>query len=799
MTALVLRGIVQRRLRSLLTGLAVLLGVAMIAGTYIQTDQIERAFTEITQATNAGSDVVVTPAQAFQGDLSTGEQTLPETLVARLKAVPGVSAAAGGLWTPGSLVLRGKRVGSEFAPGMLNAMLPAPFNPSRVVRGRMPGRSGEVAVNRQVAERQRLRLGQRVGIATRTGVRYAKLVGTIDLRTGTSMGGATVIVAPLATVQEWSQNERRLSLVMAVAGPGVSASELAQRVRSVAGPGLTVRTGEAQAAHEASTINDQLGKFLRPMLLALAGASLMVGGFIIFNTFSVTVAQRSREFALLRSIGASRRQVVAAVTGEALLLGIVASVLGLGAGALFALGLGALFDAIGFGIPRTGLVVEARTIVISLAVGVGVTLAAALGPALRATRVPPVVALSGTIPPSARSRRWTPWVAGALTALGVALLVAGLFAGGPATARLGAMGAGVWVLFIGLALGARFFVRPVASVIGWPIERLFAVPGHLARENAMRSPGRTASTSASLMVGLGLVVFVSVFAAGLKASVNDSLDELVRADYIVQAAGVEPLPAGAADSISAAPGVGTSLAVRFDRIEVDGKPVKAATDILTGVDPARLLGVYRFKWLEGGSDDLLDRLGPGTVLAEEQFAEAHGRGVGDRVSVRTPSGRTASLRIIGMYRDPQIMQGDDRRRAAVRRRLRRPRPDALPDRAPRRRLPRGHPPLARPGAGELPRGDGALQRRVPRLDRGPARPDREPALRAAGHEPRDLAVRDRQQPVPVDPRAHARVRPAARGRDDGRADPSHRALRERHHVRDRRRARAGWSASSSPG
>jgi putative ABC transport system permease protein len=208
----------------------------------------------------------------------------------------------------------------------------------------------------------------------------------------------------------------------------------------------------------------------------------------------------------------------------------------------------------------------------------------------------------------------------------------------------------------------------VASVIGWPIERLFGVPGRLARENAMGSPGRTASTSASLMVGLGLVVFVAVFAAGLKASVNDSIKDLVRADYIVQANGAEPLPAGAASAIASAPGVGTSLAVRFDRIQVNRHPVKSTTDVLTGVDPASLLGVYRFKWLHGGSDALLDRLRPGALLAEEQFAETHHRGVGDRITIRTTSGGSASVRIIGIYRDPQILQGtivDERQFAAV--------------------------------------------------------------------------------------------------------------------------------------
>ena len=657
MTALVLRGMAQRRLRSFLTGLAILLGVAMIAGTYIQTDQIDRAFTEITAATNASNDVVITPPEAFQGNIQTGESTFPQALLDEVRAVEGMAEVAGNLWTPGSIVIDGERVGNDYAPGAITGVMRPPFDPLEYLHGRRPGAPDEIALNRQFAEREDLGVGDAVGVATRTGVRHVRIVGIVDLESGTSMGGSTIIVAPLPAVQEWSENVGRLSLINGMAGPGVGADELVERVRAAVGHRATVRTGQAQAEYEADAINDQLGRFLTPMLLALAGASLMVGGFIIFNTFSVTVAQRTREFALLRSLGASRRQVVAAVSGEALVIGVVASILGLAVGALFAVALGALFDLIGFGIPRTGLVVELRTIVVSLCVGVGVTLAAALAPAVRATRIPPIAALSAAAAPVERRRRWTRWLAVATALAGVALLVGGLFSDGAATARMGAMGAGVWLLFVGLALSARYVVRPVASAIGWPIERFFAVPGRLARENAMRSPGRTASTSAALMVGLGLVVFVAVFAAGLKSSVNTSLDELVHADYIIGAAGTEPLPGGAGDAISAAPGVETSLAVRFDQVKVNGAPLNMTTDTIEGVDPTRIAGVYRFHWLEGGSDALLDRLGPGTTVTEEQFVKTHGLALGDQMAVRTRSGKGASLRIIGIYRDPQILQG----------------------------------------------------------------------------------------------------------------------------------------------
>ena len=293
------------------------------------------------------------------------------------------------------------------------------------------------------------------------------------------------------------------------------------------------------------------------------------------------------------------------------------------------------------------------------------TLAAALAPALRATRVPPIVALSGITAPSARAKRWTPWAAGVLTALGVALLVGGLFAGGPATARLGAMGAGVWVLFIGLALSARFFVRPVASVIGWPVERMFAVPGRLARENAMRSPGRTASTAAALMVGLGLVVFVAVFAAGLKASVNPSINELVRADYIISAAG-RSRSLGRRRLHLGAPGVGTVARRRFDRIEVDGQQVNLTrTRSRASTRPASPASTASTG--SGAADDAArqpragDRARRGAVRQDPR--QGRRRPHHGPVAVR-PRGDAA---VIGLYRDPQILQGASSTSASSRR------------------------------------------------------------------------------------------------------------------------------------
>jgi putative ABC transport system permease protein len=241
--------------------------------------------------------------------------------------------------------------------------------------------------------------------------------------------------------------------------------------------------------------------------------------------------------------------------------------------------------------------------------------------------------------------------------LGVALLVQGMFGGGPAVGRLSAMAGGAVLIFIGVALAARYVVRPLAGALGWPIEHAFHEPGRLARENAMRNPARTATTSAALMIGLALVVFVAVFASGLRSSIIGSLDDRIESQVIVTGKGFQPIPAGAGEVIDRVEGVRTASPVYGDQVEVDGKPSNLLTDILDGVDPDRLLEVYAPEWLGDTTDATVTRLHGDTALVEEQFAEAHGIRVGERFRVETVAGGTATLTAIGAYRDPQIMQG----------------------------------------------------------------------------------------------------------------------------------------------
>jgi putative ABC transport system permease protein len=656
MIAVALRSMAERKLRSALTAIAVLLGVAMIAGTFVQTDQIRVAFDDIMQTANAGIDANVAPRTQFTSQFG-APQTIDESMVARVARVRGVRRAEGQLFADAAIVVGGKAVEPRFAPAFIASNLAPPFNPLRLVSGRLRAGPGEILVNRKLADDEHLAVGARVGVTSRTGIHRVRLVGIVDFGKVSSMGGATMIVAPLHDVQAWNRLQGKVTSIPAAAEAGVSPEQLVRSIRAVLPPSLEVKTGAQTAADASKQINDAIGAFLKPALLAFSGAAVLVGAFIIFNTFSITVAQRRREFALLRSLGASRAQVLRGVAAEALALGLAASVAGLLCGLAFAKLLGALFDAAGMGIPRGAMELAPRTIAIGLAVGVGVTALAAVVPAVRATRVPPVAAMREEAvadgPPPTRRRHA---VVALAAVLGVALLVQGLAGGGAAAGRLSAMGAGSLLVFIGVAMSARYVVRPLAAIVGRPLERIAPTTGELARENASRNPARTAVTAATLMVGLGLVVFVAVFAAGLKTSITGGIDQRVRADLVVSSDTMAPLPNAAGERVRTLPDVLALAPQYMDQMQVNGRRVNTLTDLLNGVEPLSLRDVYRFRWLHGSNVEL-QRLVPGAALIEEQFAKQHHIAVGDRFRVTGQTGRTATLTAIAEYRDPQVMQG----------------------------------------------------------------------------------------------------------------------------------------------
>ncbi len=655
MLRLIVRGVLARKLRTVLTSIAIVLGVAMVAGTFILTDQINTAFDDIFETGNEKIDAVVTRQTEFDS-FEDPAPPMPESVVAQVAAVDGVGIAEGQVNAQGQLVVDGEAVSSQGgAPAIVVSNVSPEINPSVALEGRLPENPGEVAVIKDVADREDLTIGQSgVGLATAVGTEPVTLVGVFRFGDVESIGGATVVLVTLDDAQRWFDREEQVTTVFATADPGVSERELATRIRAVLPAGLEVETAAENAQSQSDDIAGEISGFLTPALLAFAGVALFVGAFIIFNTFSITVAQRVREFGMIRTLGASRSQVLRNIVGEALLIGVIASLIGLAAGVGIAMGILALFEAIGFGLPAAGIEVRPRTIIAALLVGIVVTVVAAVGPALRATRVPPIAAVQeGAGLPPGRFHRLSPYIAGFALAAGIALFVYGLAGGLGATDALQVLGLGAVLVFLGVGMLSRFIVRPLTRAIGAPIEALAGTTGRLARANATRNTSRTAATAASLMIGVGLVAFVAIFAAGLKDSFTGAIDRTLQGDLILQTDNFTTYPGAAADAVDATPGVAASQFLRFPEVRTE----PGGSQFLNTIEPSTAAQVFDFDWQDEASDALFAELDRDGALIERNLADSTGLRTGDRFTVTTNRGETATFTVLGEYRDPVLFTG----------------------------------------------------------------------------------------------------------------------------------------------
>ena len=650
------RSLTAHKLRTVLTTLAILLGVAMISGTYVLTDQIDKGFQQIFTDAYKGVDVTVTRKPAFTGSQMSGAVTgLPESVVAQVKGVDGVATAVGYVTGTGAVAVNGKVVGTGGSPTLFFSYSPGmeQLQPNTFVQGAPPARSGEVGIIQKLAQDQKLGVGSKLQVITQTGSRTATVSGVFTFAAQSSLGGSLIIDTTLRDAQQWFDLPGRVSEIDVKGVAGVSPETLAGRVRAVVPPGAEVKTGAQAAADQTKQISDAIGTFLKPALLSFGGIAVLVGAFIIFNAFSMTVAQRRREFAMVRALGASRRQVLVSVATEALAMGVFASLLGMLAGLGVAAGVNQLFKAIKVDIPHSGLVLEPRTIIIALAVGVLVTLLSAIIPATRATRVPPMAALQeGAALPPSRFSRYTPFVAVAVAVFGGLFIAAGMFGPGGTTQRLGTLALGAVLIFVAVAMVSRYLIRPIAGGLGWPLQKLSPVSGRLARDNSIRNPGRTAATASALMIGLGVVVFVAVFAQGLKSSFVDGIDRMVKADYIVQGQNFMAIPSDTVGKLQAVGGVQGVSGLDIQQVQVDKK--------LTGVsavDPATFGPLWHFDWLDGGSDSLLKELGTTKALIEQQTAATLGLKTGQKFTMTTVDGKRATFTVAGEYKDPMLLNG----------------------------------------------------------------------------------------------------------------------------------------------
>jgi putative ABC transport system permease protein len=653
-----LRGLLGRKLRAILTALAIILGVAMMSGTYVLTDTIDKAFSTIFDESYAGTDVVVSGKGAdisFQG-LSSETPPIDESLVDEVANLPDVEAAAGSVQDQTSTKIigeDGKAINTEGSPSFgfgVDAEDPAfdRFSAFNLVEGRWAGSEGEVVIDAGTADRENYQVGQTIEISTLQPKEEFEIVGVAKLGDVASLGNATFAIFDLPTAQRLLDREGQVDAISVAGVEGSTPQQLVDEIRPILPDDAQVRSASVEAQEDKDEIGE-FTSFIRYFLLAFAGIALFVGAFVIFNTLSITVAQRTREFATMRTVGASRRQILWSVIVEAFTIGILASVIGLFVGFGLAVGLNELFKALELDLPTAGMVYATRTIVVSLLVGTIIALIAGLFPAIRATRVPPIAAVrEGFVLPKSRFSRFSPYVALVVIALSLFLLGYAMFRDEMATgSRLLSIAGGVVLLFVGVAMISSRLVRPLAALVGLPARAIGGAAGRLARGNSVRNPGRTASTAAALMIGIALVTFVAVLANGMKASNREAIEDQVIADYVVTAQdGFSPFVASAGDAIAESPDAQVTSDVRSDLAEVKGN-----STYLTGIDPNTILDTYRFDWKEG-SDDVVRNLGENGAIVDASFAEDHDISVGQTVSVLVPSGQSFDVDVMALYEPP---------------------------------------------------------------------------------------------------------------------------------------------------
>jgi putative ABC transport system permease protein len=631
-----IKGLLAHKLRLALTALAIVLGVTFISGTFVLTDTLHNTFTELFGNIYSKIDFQVRGVAQLGSGGNAVRNELPESLLATVRGVPGVAAADGQVTGYAQFIgHNGKAIQTGGAPTLAVSFNPDPqFSSLHLIAGGPPTTSQDVVMDAGTAQKYDFTVGQQVRVLTTGPTQTFTITGIAEFGTANNLAGATLAAFTLPTAQAIAQETGKLDDINVVTAPGGDKSAVQQAIAKVLPSGVEVVTGQTVVNESTNSVNQALG-FFSTALLVFAFISLFVGGFTIFNTFSIIVGQRTRELALLRIVGANRRQVFRSVLGEAALTGLVSSVIGLGLGVLAALGLEALLRGFGITLPPGSLVFEPRTAIVGLLVGVGVTVVAAVGPARGAVRIPPVAALDDRRSGPAASLRRRFIGGAALALIGVILLVIGL-----AKPAIALVGLGAVAIFLGTATLAPAIARPLSSVIGRPLARVLGEPGKLGRENSMRSPRRTAQTAAALMVGLALVAAMSVFGASVSRSATSSADQAISADLLVTPTGSGELSNSAASIASHVPGVTATTTVYGGQFEFQNTLSK-----LAAVSTNNLASTVILRMTSGTSA----ALSRGELLIDSTTAQNKHLAVGDTVPVRFALTGPATLRIGGIY------------------------------------------------------------------------------------------------------------------------------------------------------
>jgi putative ABC transport system permease protein len=644
-----LRSLVAHKLRLLLTGLSVVIGVGFLAGTLVFTDTLKATFDDLVGRTSENLSVVVRAESNFDTTdigANTHRALVPESLIDEVKKVDGVKGAVGSIEGSDLLVTSDGRPVEPKSPGpptLAVSWTPSNFSSLTFVKGNGPTGAGQVAIDKAAADRYGLKVGDPVTVQTQNEPMPARIVGIVTVGGSSNLAGAVLSVFDLQTAQQVTGKPGFVNQINVEAASGMSESELADRIGAALPDKFEAVTGKAVQAEQSAAIDKALG-FVNIFLLIFAGVALFVGLFIILNTFTMLVAQRTRELALLRAIGASRRQVLASVLGESAAVGVVASTVGLGLGFGVAVGVRGLLSAVGVEMPTGGLVTKPHTIIAAYLVGILVTMVAATFPAIRASRIPPVAAMRDGVALPERSLRTRAVVGAGVTLIGAALIATSIRgSSGGAAARVGA---GALVVMIGVWVMSALLSRPIVHAIGAPFAKLFPTVGSLARSNAIRNPRRTAATAAALMIGLALVSMLSVLATSTKASIGSLVDKNLGADYVLTSKSFQGFSPDVAAKVRSAPGVATVGETRIGPAHLDGKSV-----MLAAVSDD-IGSVIKIDMAEGSLQRALQN---GELVISKGSADGKHLGVGDTVSVGYPTGGTESIRIGGVFEDNDLL------------------------------------------------------------------------------------------------------------------------------------------------
>jgi len=638
------RNLFARKVRLLLSGFAIVLGVAFVAGSFILTDTIKSAFTGIIRGSTA--DVEVAPKGA--GDFTSGSdsRTIRASVVDDLATLPEAAAVNGNDSVQGVYVLDKdhKVVSGGGAPGLAfdfgRTIAITGNRIVTVVAGSAPVGVDQIALDQQTADKAGYSVGDSVTLVT-PGPKprmTVTLSGIVHFGQTGNAGGATLTIFGQRAIQElFFTGKDVYTGISLTAKSGVSQQELATAAQKLLPAGIQARTGDEVAAEGEKAIN-QILSFLNYFLLTFAAISLVVGIFLIVNTFSILVAQRSRELALLRALGASKKQVNRSVLTEAFVVGLVGTTAGLGAGYLLAIALRWVFGKIGLDLTGVPMPVAARTVIAAYLAGMVTTLIAAYLPARRAGRISPVAAMRDDVALPESSLRRRVVVGSLLVVLGVAGAVFG-FLGSGGLGLLG-IGLGALAVLIGIALMSPVLGRPVILGLGWVYQLVFGSVGRLATQNSLRNPRRTAATASALMIGLALVATMSIFGQSAKASTNKAVQDTLTADFVVSNAVGTPFSSTIAQQIRKLPGVQTVAEFRQAIGKVDGRQEYG----IGAADPRQLQQVLDVAMQAGSMNALNDK----TILVDRSAASQHGYHIGDTLSLELQGG-TQQLRVAGIY------------------------------------------------------------------------------------------------------------------------------------------------------